>query len=257
MAARVLAELLGRGERPARLRPERALRLPWRFSSPCAGGGLRRDRDLVFAAFTCGLGAANHLEMAVVGIAIGDLRASPSSRECSAEPRLIAACTAAARRGPIALSISALARAGASAARLGTSRHAEELRQGRIALRLLEPQVDPWARRPRHRSSPTTAVAYSPSRLGSERAWQPVAIAAALTRRRRFPVGLPLLVMAGNLVRDGFPRLAERSLHLASLLHPVLPLRCAARSVGMADATRGQPSKPPVRRPAALRPSSS
>jgi tetratricopeptide (TPR) repeat protein len=57
-----------------------------------------RDRDLVLAAFACGLGASNHLEMGVVGVAIG-LFAVATRPAVLKRWKLIAACVGAAAAG--------------------------------------------------------------------------------------------------------------------------------------------------------------
>src|SRR5262245_42628785 len=57
-----------------------------------------RDRDLVAAAFVCGLGASNHLEMGVVGLAIG-IFAVFSRPAILRRWKLLAACAGAALLG--------------------------------------------------------------------------------------------------------------------------------------------------------------
>ena len=58
----------------------------------------RRDRDLVAAAFVCGLGASNHLEMGVAGLAIG-IFVLATDPKIVRRVRLVAGCVLAAAVG--------------------------------------------------------------------------------------------------------------------------------------------------------------
>jgi hypothetical protein len=58
----------------------------------------RRDRDLLLGAFTCGLGASNHLEMGVAGIAIGIFVVATEPRILK-RWRIVGGCVLAALAG--------------------------------------------------------------------------------------------------------------------------------------------------------------
>lgn len=156
-----------------------------------------RDRDLVLAAFACGLGASNHLEMAVAGLAIGAW--SVATRPAILKRwRLAAACVLAALAGllPYAyLPLRARARpllewgnpetpAGFAAVVLRSSFWERRWLTGAADF---PPILADWAR------SLLTESAWIAAGLAL------VAVAAAGFRRRAWPVGLPLLVMAANV----------------------------------------------------------
>ncbi len=168
--------------------------------------------------------------------------------------RLVGGCVLAGARRTAAVSLPAAPRARASAPRLGQPGDPGELRQGRPALATSGAAPGSRARRTSCRSWPTTGGASSRSRPGSAPRWRCSAVLAA--RRRRWPVLLPLLVMLANAVADGAPRLAQRPLHLAPLLHPLLPdaLALLAAWGWQTLSERVPPAARGARPPAAARP---
>ncbi len=157
----------------------------------------RRDRDLVLAAFVCGLGASNHLEMGVVGLAIG-LFAVATEPAVLLRLRLIAACAAAGLAGLLPyLYLPLRARAHPLldwGHPVGWKGFAE------VVLR-----KDFWNRAWFEGPADLAPILADYGRsLVTESAWAGgglavLAAAAALSRKRRWPVLLPLLVMAANL----------------------------------------------------------
>ncbi len=157
----------------------------------------RRDRDLVLAAFVCGLGASNHLEMGVVGLAIG-LYAVATQPSILRRPRLIAACIAGGVAGLLPyLYLPLRARAHPLldwGHPVGWKGFAEVVLRKNFWDRA-------WLEGPADLAP--ILVDYGRSLL-TESAWAgavlaALALAAGLTRRRRWPVFLPLLVMGANL----------------------------------------------------------
>jgi len=156
-----------------------------------------RDRELVLAALACGLGASNHLEMAVSGLAIGAfaLVARPALLR---RPRLAAACVGAALIGllpylylPLRARVHPLLEWGDAATPGGFAavvlRSSFWERRWLTGAADLGPILADWGRS-----------------LVDESAWigaglALVAVAAAISRRRGWPVLLPLLVMAANV----------------------------------------------------------
>jgi hypothetical protein len=157
----------------------------------------RRDRDLVVAAFVCGLGATNHLEMAVVAVAISAFAAA-TEPSILRRGRTVAACAGAAAVGLLPyLYLPLRARAHPLLA-WGHSDTAEGL--AAVVLRR-----DFWGRAWMEKPADVGPILADYLRgLAVESAWAGLglallAVVAVLARRRSFPVLLPLLVMAGNL----------------------------------------------------------
>ncbi len=157
----------------------------------------RRDRDLVLAAFVCGLGASNHLEMGVVGLAIG-LCAVATQPSILRRPRLIAACVAVGLAGLLPyLYLPLRARAHPLldwGHPVGWKGFTEVVLRKNFWDRA-------WLQSPADLSPILADFGRS---LLTESAWAgavlaALAVAAALTRKRRWPVFLPLLVMGANL----------------------------------------------------------
>ena len=87
----VSPELLGRGQRPARLRAERALRAAGGVVRAGAGTAAGATARCWLACLLCGLGAANHTFMGVVAIAIGLFALWPRGpRSCGGRGCLLA-----------------------------------------------------------------------------------------------------------------------------------------------------------------------
>jgi len=152
------------------------------------------DRSLVLAAFVCGLGASNHLEMGVSGVAIG-LSVVASQPSILRRGRLVAACAGAAlvgllpylylplraRAHPLLAWGDASTPAGFAAVVLRSSFWERAWIRGAADL---APILADWARS-----------------LVRESAWLGAGLAAvaiAAARRRRWPILLPLSVMAAN-----------------------------------------------------------
>jgi len=163
--------------------------LAWRASS--------RDRELVAAAFVCGLGASNHLEMAAVALAAAAfaLASKPALRR---RPKTVAACVAAAAVGLLPylyLPIRANARP------LLDWGHPTDLRSFAAVVLRESFWSRAWLEKP---SDLLTILADDAAAFARESAWlglglAAVAVAAAATRRRPLPVALPLLVIAANV----------------------------------------------------------
>jgi tetratricopeptide (TPR) repeat protein len=159
----------------------------------------RRTREttpLVVAFFLCGLGASNHLFMAVFGVALA-VFAVASEPGLLRRPALLAGCAAAAAAGLLPyLYLPLRARAHPLLA-WGDPRTLGAF--GKVVLR-----EDFWRRRWVESAADVGAVLLDFVRsLASETAWIGLplaAVAIALARRRRWPVLLPLLVVAGNFV---------------------------------------------------------
>ncbi len=155
----------------------------------------RRDRDLVAAAFVCGLGAANHLEMAVVALAIG-LFAVVSDPGIRRRGRTIAAALAAAAAGLLPYLYLPLRARSHPLLEWGRPESAKGL--AAVVLR-----SDFWGRRWIERPADLGPIVADYGRsLASESAWIGLGLAVlavVLARRRRLPVLLPLLVMAANV----------------------------------------------------------
>jgi hypothetical protein len=157
----------------------------------------RRDRDLVLAAFVSGLGASNHLEMGVVGLAIG-LFAVAARPAILRRLRLLAACAAAELAGllpylylPLRARAHPLLEWGHP---VGWQGFAE------VVLR-----KDFWDRAWLEGPADLAPILADYGRsLITESAWAgavlaALAVIAVISRRRRWPVLLPLLVMGANL----------------------------------------------------------
>jgi len=167
-----------------------ALRLGLRWSRES------RDRDLVAAAFVCGLGASNHLEMGVVGLAVG-VFALISRPAILRRWKLLGTCAGVAILGLLPyvyLPLRARAHPLLDWGHPVTPRSfaAVVLREGFWGRA--------WIRGPDDFLPILKDYAHS---LLTESAWVGAVlavIAVASARRRGWPVGLPLLVMAANLV---------------------------------------------------------
>ena len=157
----------------------------------------RRDRDLVVAAFVCGLGAANHLEMAVVALAIG-LFAVVSDPSVLRHGRTLAACAAAAAVGLLPYLYLPLRARSHPLLAWGHSDTAKGL--AAVVLR-----SDFWGRAWLEKPADLGPIFADYLRgLATESAWLGLglallAVVAAAARRRAFPVLLALFVMAGNV----------------------------------------------------------
>lgn len=154
-----------------------------------------RDRDLVAAAFVCGLGASNHLEMGVVGLAIG-LFAAFSRPAIFRRWKLLAACTGAAVLGLLPFLYLPLR---AQAHPLLDWGHPVTPRS--FAAVVLRESF--WGRAwIRGAGDLVTILKDYGHSLLTESAWVGAGLAAvaiAAARRRPWPIGLPLLVMGANL----------------------------------------------------------
>lgn len=156
----------------------------------------RKDRDLVLAAFACGLGASNHLEMGVVGLAIG-LFAVATQPAILRRLRLLAACVAAGLAGLLPyLYLPLRARAHPLldwGHPVGWRSFAEVvLRKNFWGRAWLEGPADLAPILTDYGRSLLTESAWTGAGLAA------LAVVAALTRKRRWPVVLPLLVMGAN-----------------------------------------------------------
>ena len=163
--------------------------LAWRASD--------RDRDLVAAAFVCGLGASNHLEMAVVALGAAAY-AGVSRPALLRRPRSVAACVAAAAVGLLPYLYLPIR---SSARPLLDWGHPTSLES--FAAVVLRESF--WGRAWLEKPSDLAVILGDDVRaFARESAWlglglAAVAVAAAATRRRDAPVLLPLLVIAGNV----------------------------------------------------------
>jgi tetratricopeptide (TPR) repeat protein len=157
----------------------------------------RRDRDLVVAAFVCGLGAANHLEMAVVAVAIG-LFAVVSDPSVLRRGPTLAACAAAAAFGLLPYLYLPLRARSHPLLAWGHSDTAKGL--AAVVLR-----SDFWDRAWLEKPADLGPIFADYLRgLATESAWLGLglallAVVAAAARRRGFPVLLALFIMAGNV----------------------------------------------------------
>ncbi len=156
----------------------------------------RRDRDLVAAAFVCGLGASNHLEMGVAGIAIGIfvLATEPGILK---RWRMVAGCVLAAAAGLLPYVYLPL-RARAHPL-LDWGHPVTPANFVKVVLR-----SDFWGRA--YIQGPGDLVPifadYGRSLL-TESAWigVPLALLAlVMSRKRSWPVLLPILIMLANAV---------------------------------------------------------
>ncbi len=167
-----------------------ALRLTLRWSREA------RDRDLVAAAFVCGLGASNHLEMGVVGVAVG-VFAIVSRPATMRRWKLLAACAGAAVLGLLPYVYLPLR---ARAHPLLDWGHPVTPRSFAAVVLRESFWGRAWIREP---GDLLPILKDYASGLLTESAWAGAGlavIAVAVARRRGWPVGLPLLVMAANLV---------------------------------------------------------
>jgi len=156
-----------------------------------------RDRDLVIAAFVCGLGAANHLEMAVVALAIG-VFAVATDPAVLRRWRTLAACAAGVAVGLLPYLYLPLRARSHPLLAWGHSDTAKGL--AAVVLR-----SDFWGRAWLERPADLVPILADYLRgLATESAWlglgfAVLAVAAAAARRRTYPVLLALAVMAGNV----------------------------------------------------------
>ena len=154
-----------------------------------------RGRDLVACAFVCGLGASNHLEMAIVGLAVA-VFAIASRPEILRRGRLLSACAAAAIVGMLPYVFLPLRSRAHPLLDWGHPSSGKSL----LAVVL---RSDFWGRAwiQGPRDLFPIAADYAKG-LAAESAWVGPAlalVALASARRRRWPVLLPLLVMLGNI----------------------------------------------------------
>jgi tetratricopeptide (TPR) repeat protein len=154
-----------------------------------------RDRDLVLGAFVCGLGAANHLEMAVAGLAIGVFAIGTDPRLLR-RGRTLAACAAAALAGLLPYLYLPLRARSHPLLEWGRPESAKGFAS--MVLR-----SDFWGRAWIERPADLLPILADYGRsLAAESAWIGLGLAllaVALAGRRRLPVLLPLLVMAANV----------------------------------------------------------
>ncbi len=155
----------------------------------------RRGRDLVACAFVCGLGAANHLEMAVAALAIAAF-AIASDPALLRRGRTLAACAGAGAAGLLPYLYLPLRARSHPLLEWGRTESAKGFAS--VLLR-----SDFWGRAWIEKPADLGPILLDWARsLATESAFiglglALVAIAAA--RRRRLPVLLPLLVMAANV----------------------------------------------------------
>jgi tetratricopeptide (TPR) repeat protein len=154
-----------------------------------------RFRDLVLAFFLCGLGASNHLYMAVFGVVLL-LFALGTDRSLARRPRRLLACAGAAAAGLLPYLYLPLRARASPLLAWGNPETAAGLLQ-------VVARGDFWRRR--WVAGPgdvlTVAADYARS-LAAETAWAGAGLALlaiVLSKRRRWPVLLPLMAMAGNL----------------------------------------------------------
>ena len=155
----------------------------------------RRDRDLLAAAFLCGLGATNHTFMALMAAAIG-LFAVVTAPALARRPRLVlagAGCFVAGLLPYLYLPIRSR-----MDPRLdwGNPETLTRLPRRRPAPRLLGTRVDRGPGRPAGRARRLRAEPRRRARL----AGRGPLLAGVVAGRRRWPVLLPLLVMGVNVV---------------------------------------------------------
>jgi tetratricopeptide (TPR) repeat protein len=158
----------------------------------------RRDRDLIAAAFACGLGASNHLEMGVAGIAIG-IFVLVTDPGILRRWRIAASCVLAAGVGLLPylyLPLRARAHPLLDWGHPVTPANFVKvvLRSdfwGRAWIRGPEDLVPIWAD---YGKSLLTESAWIGAALAL------VAVVAAAARKRGWPVLLPLLIMAANAI---------------------------------------------------------
>ena len=155
-----------------------------------------RDRDLIAGAFVCGLGASNHLEMGVAGIAIGIFVLVTEPRIVK-RWRLVAGCVLAAAAGLLPYVYLPL-RARAHPL-LDWGHPVTPANLVKVVLR-----SDFWGRA--YIQSPADLLPifgdYAWSLL-AESAWVGAGlalVAVVAARKRRWPVLLPLLIMGANAV---------------------------------------------------------
>ena len=200
LLAGLRAELLGRGQRAARVRAERALRgaghrrrLRWHRTP-------RRPRALVARRSSCAAWAPPTTRSWPSAPSRSALFAVATDRRVLLRARTLAGRGRRRVRGrPAALPLSADPLAAGSRPRLGQPRDARGLLARRDAAGLLGARAASRARRTSCPSRPTTCAASARSS-----AWAGALLAAAWAwssamRRRRWPVLLPLLVMVANL----------------------------------------------------------
>ena len=196
----------------------------------------RRDRDLIACAFVCGLGASNHLEMGVAGIAIGlfVLVTEPAILKRLARRRRLRP-RGARRTSPLRLYLPLRARAHplldwghpvtpetSSRSSSGPTSGAAPGSEGR---RISRRSLADYGTQPADRVGLDREPGWRSSRSVA-RAKEGLARSPAPSRHAR------------QRRDDGAPRIAERPLHLASLLHPVLRGAGADGRMGLADALR-------------------
>ena len=240
----LLPELLGRGQHPARLRANAlfvalatAAAFAWHRSREPARPGPGR--------FSAGSAPTNHTFMAVFAVALAALRlvAEPAlaATAAGADPapggalRRRACCrtsTCRCARAPTRGSTGATRRrsAASSAWSCGGTSGAAPCIEGPGDL-------------------PSSLGDYLRS-LGAETLWAGALLALVGGLRgaggARWPVLLPAPRHGGEPRRPGVPRLAHRHLHLAPLLHPVLPDGGAARGMGVAGPARAAAPRRPL-----------
>ncbi len=154
-----------------------------------------RFRDLAVAFLLCGLGASNHLYMGIFGIALA-IFALSSDPSLWRRPARLAACAGAAAAGLLPyLYLPLRARANPLLA-WGSPETAGSFLQ--VVLR-----SDFWRRNWVRGPADAAAVVFDYARsLAAETAWVGAGLAVlgiVLAKRRRGPLLLPLLAMAGNL----------------------------------------------------------
>ena len=176
------------------------------------------------AFFVCGLGATNHTFMAIYAVALGVRRGCDRALGPLRRRRALAGAAGAFAARPAAVSLSAAALARRSAARLGRPRDAGAASSTSScgatsgSARWLETPADllPIAARLPRRASRTRSPGSAPRSPWSARRGD----------RRRWPVAASRCSSCRQPRRDGAARLAQRHLHLAPLLHPVVR-RCS------------------------------
>jgi len=156
----------------------------------------RETKPLVVAFFLCGLGASNHLFMAVFGVALA-VFAVANDPGLLRRPARLATCVAAAAAGLLPYLYLPLRAREHPLLAWGDPRTLGAF--AKVVLR-----EDFWRRRWVESAADVGAVLLDFGRsLAAETAWIGLplaAVAVVLARRRRWPVLLPLLVVVGNFV---------------------------------------------------------
>ena len=159
----------------------------------------RRDRDLFVAAFACGLGACNHTFMALMALAIGIFVVAVSPRQ-ALRPRLVLTGAACFLAGLVPYAYLPLRSRTNPRLDWGNPETFEAFRDAVL-------RRDFWGRAWIESPADLVVILADYLRgLAAETSWvgAALAIAGVVAGRRRWPVLLPLLVMAVNFFAVAF-----------------------------------------------------